>query len=105
MFLPYLVDNKIYVIKQINISGMDKKEQQEAAKEVQILASLDHPCIIRYYDSFISVEDKKLNIVMEYASQGTLDALIKKRNNKKFPEEKLWRWFLEILVGLNRKFH
>jgi NIMA (never in mitosis gene a)-related kinase len=39
-------------------------------KEVQILKSVDHTNIIRYYGSFI--EDHFLYIVMEYAEGGDL---------------------------------
>lgn len=65
-------DSKIFVIKQINIHGMSKQEQQEALNECKILASFDHPYIIRYYDSIISTKDFKLHIIMEFAANGSL---------------------------------
>ena len=67
-----LVDNKIYVIKTIDIRGMSRQEQQETVNEVKILASFQHPSVIKYYDSFITTKDQKLYIVMEYASNGSL---------------------------------
>ena len=105
------VDGKIYVIKQINIQGMTKVEQLDVVKEVQILASLDHACIVKYYDSFIS-EDRKLNIVMEYAARGTLSNVLLNQNRdtkqnedgRKLPENTIWRYFIEILHGLNCMF-
>jgi serine/threonine protein kinase len=95
------VDNRIYVIKQVNINGMKKEERESTIKEVQILASLDHACVVRYYDSFISKTDKKLNIVMEYASKGTLHDIIQERKGKKFPEKLVWQYFIQILYGMN----
>ena len=91
-------------MKQINIQGMKKNEREATLKEVQILASLDHPCVIRYFDSFISKSDKKLNIVMEYAAKGTLFEVIDKRNDKKLPEKQIWTYFLQALYGLNCMF-
>lgn len=72
------MDNQVYVIKQIRgIRTMSKEEQQEALREVQILSSLDHPNIVKYYDSFICTGGSSLNIVMEYASSGTLHDRLK----------------------------
>lgn len=57
---------------------MSKREQQETLNEVNILAALDNEYIIKYYDSFITKKFNILNIVMEYAENGTLFDLLKK---------------------------
>lgn len=51
-----------------------------AMKEVAVLKSLNHPHIIKYFDSF--ADDHHLYIVMEYAAKGDLHALLKKRKLK-----------------------
>lgn len=68
-------DGQFYVIKQLHIAALGRKEQEEAINEVRILAALDHPNVTRYYDSFI--EDGMLNIVMELAEHGTLHDRLK----------------------------
>ena len=60
-----LTDKKSVIIKQIPVEQMTKDERQVALNEVKVLAMLDHPNIIEYYENFL--EDKALMIVMEYA--------------------------------------
>uniref|UniRef100_A0AAZ1XVG7 non-specific serine/threonine protein kinase n=1 Tax=Oreochromis aureus TaxID=47969 RepID=A0AAZ1XVG7_OREAU len=50
-------DGHQYVIKEIGISGMSSKERQESRKEVAVLASMSHPNIVQYKESF---EDPRL---------------------------------------------
>ena len=51
------------------------KEQSAAVNEVQILAALDSPFVVRYYDSFL--DENCLNIVMEYCPGGDLNKKLK----------------------------
>jgi serine/threonine protein kinase len=68
-------DNNMYVIKQVKILVMSRKEQEAAINEVRILASLDSPYVIKYFDSFIDADS--LNIVMELAEHGNLSQWLK----------------------------
>ena len=53
------------VVKQVDVSGMDRSARRAARREVMILSHLKHPNIIHHYESF---EDAgKLCIVTEYA--------------------------------------
>ena len=92
------IDNNMYIIKQIEISGIPEKERKEALNEVKVLSSLQHPNIVKYVDSF--QDGGKLNIVMEYASQGDLYEKIKQQKSKLFPEEKLVDWFIQISMAV-----
>jgi NIMA (never in mitosis gene a)-related kinase len=58
---------------------------------VHILASLDSPYIVKYYDSFI--ENKILYIVMEYCEMGDLSKVL---NTQRGPMEeiRIWKFFL-----------
>lgn len=48
-----IIDGNMYVIKNVRIVELSFKEQSEAINEVQILAQLKSPYVVRYYDSFI----------------------------------------------------
>ena len=72
------LDGRIYALKQVALSS--HAQYTETVKEINILASLNHTHIVRYYDCFSSDGDTKLNIVMEYAKHGTLHDMIKVRS-------------------------
>ena len=93
------VDNNAYVIKQVKILVMSRKEQETAINEVRILASLDSPHVIKYYDSFIDVDS--LNIVMELADHGNLSEWLKQRRNTLVVENTVWKFFLQLVVGIH----
>jgi NIMA (never in mitosis gene a)-related kinase len=58
-------------LKKIELKKFEKKEMKDYFKEVELLKSIEHENIIRFYDSF-SYEDNYLCIVMEYADNGDL---------------------------------
>ncbi|KAF2905521.1 hypothetical protein ILUMI_00654 [Ignelater luminosus] len=96
-----LSDNKDVVIKEIFLSDMSDAEKQLAFNEADVLASLNHPNIIRYVAmSRINLKqvpaymgsferDGSLLIEMEYADNGNLAQLINlRRERKKMFKEK-----------------
>lgn len=42
-----------YAMKEIDLQGMSRKEQEECIRETRVLSSLDSDFIIKYYDSFL----------------------------------------------------
>lgn len=92
------VDGITYAMKAIDLQGMSRKEQEECIRETRVLSSLDSNFIIKYYDSFL--EQGKLYIITEYASNGNLHDFIKKQPDE-LDEDLVWKLFLQILLGLN----
>lgn len=52
--------------------NLAEKEKQNALNEIRILASMQHPNIVSYKDSFLDEATCSLCIVMEYADGGDL---------------------------------
>jgi NIMA (never in mitosis gene a)-related kinase 1/4/5 len=52
------------------------KEKENALNEVRILASIQHPNVISYKESFFDDKESCLCIVMEHADGGDLLGLI-----------------------------
>ncbi|XP_059479403.1 serine/threonine-protein kinase Nek8-like [Neocloeon triangulifer] len=71
-------DGLMVVIKEVQLTELEATERQLALNEVQVLASLNHPNIIRYIRSF--ERGGSLLIEMEYADGGTLAQLLGPRN-------------------------
>jgi len=92
-------DGKVYCVKEIDMSAVVPEEEEQALREVQLLASFEHPYVIRYFDSFL--DDEILHIVMEWAEHGTLSDRLKAPGGECLSESQVWKWSLQIIVGLN----
>jgi NIMA (never in mitosis gene a)-related kinase len=83
---------------------MKRADREEAIDEARVLAQLNHPHVIKHYDSFIDQDKNVLNIVMELASKGSLSQLIKENKVKGaqgLPEDLIWRYLIQSLLGLS----
>ena len=96
-------DNKILVWKELDYSLMSEKEKQNIVSEVNILKELHHPNIVQYYDRIIDKQNQKIYIIMEYCEGGDIGKIIKKLKLTKehFPEELIWKFFIQVLQALN----
>ena len=104
----YLVEEthtkKEYAMKTIIISGLNKKEIEDAKKEAKILKNLDHPNIIHFKEVFICKFPKlTLNIITEFADGGDLSQKIEKQIEHKlyFEEDLIINYFTQICLALN----
>lgn len=96
-----LSDNTYVVMKEVFISDMTKEERNLALNEVEVLASLNHPNIIKYMDSF--EREGSLIIIMEYANAGNLGQLIASKRTKKetFTEKSILQIIYQISGALS----
>jgi len=95
-----IADGRLYALKELELPR-DSSEAAAILQESHILASVEHPFVIRYYDSF--VEHSKLYLVMEYAPNGSLYSMLVEyqRVGKYVDEVLLWRYCIQLLVGLH----
>ena len=91
--IRYKENGKIYVLKQINTSKMSYSEKKEAQKETVIHKTLDNNYIVKYMAHFL--ENKKINIVLEYCEGGDLGKLLKAQMGRNLKENKIWQFFIQ----------
>eukprot|EP00762_Andalucia_godoyi_P001143 ANDGO_01927.mRNA.1 Putative serine/threonine-protein kinase A len=93
-------DGQEYAMKEVKIKSMSQREREEAVNEIRLLASVNHPAVVRYHEAF--VEDDKLFIVTEFAREGDLATRISKQKskNKYFEEDQIWSLLIQMLLGL-----
>jgi len=99
-FLVQDRDGQHFVMKTVDIGNLEIEQQRDAVNEVKVLASLKHPYIVRYHESFINCGT--LSIVMDYAEGGDLANRINKnsRLHQFFGEAQILRWLAQLALGL-----
>ena len=96
--------NLKYAIKTLKKEGISKPLYDCIKLEVNILRRLDHPNIVKYYESF--EDDVYLHIVMEYLEGDDLFTIISQRNHNKFTEKdmiKIMHQLFKALVFIHNK--
>ncbi|GLC38425.1 hypothetical protein PLESTB_001579500 [Pleodorina starrii] len=92
------LDNKNYVIKEIDVSRMPKSEREGAEQEAKLLMALNHPNIVRCLECFTHLN--KLCIVMDWCSEGDLYGLLQKRRGQQLSEDTILDWLVQMCLGL-----
>mmetsp|Transcript_2489 Transcript_2489/g.3616 ORF Transcript_2489/g.3616 Transcript_2489/m.3616 type:complete len:246 (-) Transcript_2489:10-747(-) len=90
-------NNLEYVIKRIETSDLTDDEKSGAMGEVDVLQMLDHPNIVKIFESFEA--EGALHIVMEYADEGDLGTLLRNRKDL-LDEDMISLYFIQIVLAL-----
>jgi len=95
-------DRKELIWKEMRLEGIPENGIQLIENEINILRELNHPNIVRQYETFTDESNSKLYIVMEYCENGDLDKLIlqNKNNNKIIDEQLIWDILIQTLNAL-----
>ncbi|KAI9889901.1 MAG: hypothetical protein M1814_004623, partial [Vezdaea aestivalis] len=83
-------------VKQVKLADLPKSELRVIMVEIDLLANLKHPNIVKYQGSIKSSDS--LYILLEYCENGSLHSICK--NFGKFPENLVALYMAQVLHGL-----
>ena len=100
VYLMRRSDGAQVVQKRIPVSHMSAADQEVTEREVNILATLDHPFVIRYERAYVT--QGSLVIVMEHASGGDLAKHLAglREAGSRLPLETALEWSVQLLLAL-----
>lgn len=93
-------DQSKLAMKMINLDT-EVEIDPELNAEVAVLAKLNHPHIVKYYESF--VEDSRLFIVMDYAEEGDLRKYMinMTKTSQTVDEDLIWKFAFQLSQALH----
>lgn len=88
---------QMVAVKRIRLEGLKEEEVMTLMREVDLVKSLSHPSIVKYEG--MARDDDTLNIVLEYAENGSLGQILKAFG--KLNERLVGGYVVKILEGLH----
>ncbi|KAL9250879.1 Serine/threonine-protein kinase Nek6-like protein [Drosera capensis] len=92
-------EQKMYVLKKMGLAKQTDKFKRMAIQEMELITNLDNPYIVEYKDTWID-EDYYVYIVSSHTQGGDMAHLIEKARGK-FPEEKVCKWMVQMLLAID----